>query len=235
MASSSPVQPVTPFLKASCGRLDRVRKHGGAQRCAGPPGLYRRPDPREQFGQPCAAKFLPPLREHLSVEQRTPACPPGILTSLGGRQRRIDVRPKLIERPDAVVELVVREADVVQMNAVHRVTRGNVTDDLRDVVHRTLVNGREEYTLNAIAVAFRVFRQALQVLGIARTHTCQIRRKRSRHHEPLGMRVNEVTTRRRRNRIGYQVDVHPGVHFQSCAMRVGQNQLQRVERRRRPP
>ena len=64
----------------------------------GSSGFYRRPNLRHSAVSRCAPKFLPPLREHLSVEQRTLACPPGILTALGRREPRIDVRPKLVER-----------------------------------------------------------------------------------------------------------------------------------------
>ena len=61
--------------------------------------------------------------------------------------RDVTSRAELVERLGAVVELVVRKPDVVEVDAVHVVARHDVADHLDDVIDGALVNRREEDAL----------------------------------------------------------------------------------------
>ena len=58
----------------------------------------------------------------------------------------------------------------------------------------------------------------------------QILGERPRHHQPLGMTIDEVVARRRQvGRAGHEIDVDPGVHLQAGFVGALDGDCERIE------
>ena len=125
------------------------------------------------------------------------------------------------------------------MNAVDGVARRDVANDADRVVGGGGIDRRQVQAFDIGLTAARVSEQPPEVLRTARIDRGEIGRQRARHHQPLGMPIDDVIARRGQIETGDEVDVDPRVHAQARLVGARDRRRERIERcltveRRRP-
>ena len=143
------IDPRLPVLEMTRGGVGGIRLHGRAQHGGGPHCLHGFADPFDQRGEAAGPKCAPALGKGQRVDERfSPQAPIVRRSYFADRQREIadDVLPEYEQRLPAVVEVVVRVAHVVEMNAVNAVALRDVPDDADRVVGRARRDIGERYS-----------------------------------------------------------------------------------------
>ena len=197
-----------------------------------PSRFHRRPQAGDECRHPRDSKGLPRVGKRIRVGERiifflavdfAPHC---------GRQLRAERVPERADGGAAVVKPLARVTRVVEVHAVDVVAGDEIAHDGVDVFSGGRQDGRRIQPFDGRRVGWPrslcacPSRDLADVGGTVFGNLRQLLHEISRHHQPLGMTMDEV--RRRDRQIGRardQVDVHPGVHAQSGLVRARRARL----------
>ena len=229
-----PGQPERPVLEPPGRGIGRVGGDRGTDERARPGrldgGAQRGHERREMPGP----ERTPSIGEGPRVQERFGLGPRLVAAPFGLREIRRHRPAERLQRLAAVVEFVGRIAQVVEMHAVQRIALHDVADDRRGVVDGAGETGDRYRPSSASGsglrrLVARVANQPAQIFRSRRVERREVLAERTRHHQPLGVAIDDVIAGGGQVGAGHEIDVDPRVDRHPRAVRGRDRPGERIE------